>query len=63
MSIADKPENKGKSNGKGFASAHRANQTAEGGNEMILAMTAQVQGQANQMVAAANAANISNTHS
>lgn len=60
MSIADKL--KDKNAGKGFASAPRTQATAEGGNEMVLAMTTQVQEQANQMVAAAQAADILINH-
>lgn len=60
MSIADKL--KDKNQGKGFANAPRTNTTAEGGDEMALAMAAQVQGQVNQMVAAANAANLGIEH-
>jgi len=69
MSIADKLENKGKpqpkSGFKDFSQSANGNPGAQecaGGADMALAITSEVQGQANQMVAAANAANISIEH-
>jgi hypothetical protein len=52
-------------NGKGFAGSRphtTTNTPVEGGGDMALALTATVQGQANQLVMAAQAANLSIDH-